>query len=85
MTKQELNSKFAEKLMNSQESMDLEKHDILNVIEDSSQPSGYRVDISWKVGTDGDGYDSIDLEDIFFHDFDLEPETEAVINEYGAL
>lgn len=85
MNKQEINSKYADKLMNAQKSMDLDKYDLLTIVEDSSEPSGYRVDISWKAGTDGDGYDSIDLEDIFLHEFDVEPEVDIVINEYRDL
>lgn len=71
--------KLANELNEATENDNIDEVDSLSVVEDDNCPSGYRVDIYWRAGTDGDGNNSIDLGDIFFEDLD-NPKVNSVLS-----
>lgn len=76
--------KLANELNTATEVTDYDKEDGLNVIKDPKYPSGYRVDISWRAGTSGDGNDHIDLDDIWFEVLDNK-RVNAVLDRYRGV
>ncbi|RVU70414.1 MULTISPECIES: hypothetical protein [Lactobacillus] len=73
--------KLANELNQATESSNIEKEDTLDVVKDSNFQSGYRVDIYWRAGTDGDGNNQIDLADLFFEDLN-NSKVNAVLDKY---